>query len=152
MKIVCELRRDGLKKIKIISSIILLLSALFVMKVKFQSDSNKVVGNDLTVQLKTSQDSKQIADLFPDNKEERIIINQESGIIFNSIKKGENYINEKMQSYISQMMDYLQEEQLSLLYDPDTCEQELFDNEDFIHPDNFDNNESSIPQSTFSDF
>lgn len=106
MKVICDLRFENSKKIKIITSMILILSTLFALRLKF--DNQKTIKNS-DFEIKQSKTTEYSQDL-----KERIIVNEE-GVIYDSIKR-ENHnpeFTEKTKKDLSLIINQLNEDFIS---------------------------------------
>jgi len=136
MKVVCEIRNDNnFKKIKIISSMILLFSALFVIRVKLYSET-KICGAELNFsQMRNSENSKNqiLQEFYSEENKERIIVSSENGVIYNSMKQQQvqqqllNYsdqfsLSQQTQKSLQTISEHLNKEQANSIYlDDELC-------------------------------
>ena len=103
MKVICELRYENSKKLKIITSIILILSTIFALKIRLL--------NEKTIKVTDFSQIKPIE--FSVDLKERIIVNQE-GVIHDSInRETKKEISEKTQKDIRRIINQLNEDQIS---------------------------------------
>lgn len=139
MKVVCEIRNDNnFKKVKIITSMILLLSALFLIRVKLHSET-KISGVELSFsQFRNTENSKNskkqiLEEFYAEENKERIIVNSENGLIYNSIKQVNSdrfSLSEQMQKNLQKIAEHLNEEQINSIYSNELCSSEENANEE----------------------
>jgi hypothetical protein len=129
MKVVCEIRNDNnLKKIRIICSMILLFSVLFLIRVKLYSET-KLSGVELNIyQLRITENSKKqiLEEFYAEENKERIIVNSENKIILNSFKQklDQFALMDQMQKNLQKIAEHLNEEQIESIYFNDLCNNE----------------------------
>ena len=106
MKVICDIRYENSKKLKIITSIILILSTLFALKIRFNDEkTNKVTDFSQIKEHKPIE--------FSEDLKERIIVTQE-GVIHDSInRETQKEISQKTQKDISKLINQLNEDQIS---------------------------------------
>ena len=106
MKVICDIRYENTKKIKIFTSIILILSTLFALRIKFHTEKNIKVSD-----FSQMKENKPIE--FSQDFTERIILTEE-GVIHDSIKRDSQVnISEKTQMNINKIINQLNEDQIS---------------------------------------
>jgi hypothetical protein len=122
MKVICDLRYENSKKIKIITSLILILSTLFALRLKFDDQKTIKVSDFEIKQNKLNEYSQDL--------KERIIVNEER-VIYDSIKREKhNQFSEKIQKNIGLIINQLNEDLITEITSG------LINNEEIIEEEN----------------